>query len=421
MMDENSTKKWMEITGNIRDDFIEEAAQLKKRRSTLLRIASAAAVLVLILGAFALLQRDANSEPIPLFAIRAYAADGSLKILDDVNESVLMASGRSRLFPKKQVYTFDISLGDYTGDPADFEEGKFIFREKGKNLQPGEVGEKIAVEWLRSEENGISGYRVTGWCDDYGGISITIEDKNGIVIHQKQLWVEREEDDYRITALISYTYREDMTTEELIDEVMRQNYSTSLGLASSFYNYYSFVQDDTGFEILEQRPDAAGKLLEHYIQLVEELEEVRGEVDGKVYWADWQYNIGLLTCMLSDDVYWNRLTREQQELYCAHGGWRAPEGMSPSFPGKYTFEFEMDQKCHNWDVITITYGDQTIIDLGWTDHVRLIDTYIVGWFEEPTNFTITVTDKEGNLLFEEKMRITPTGKTYDIAVLETTE
>lgn len=420
-MKEERIRALMDATGGIREEYIEEAAQIRRKHALWIRLAAAAAALVLIIGGLLLWPESGNSEPIPFFAIRAYAADGSMQILDEVWESVVIASEKSKLFPEKRTYTFDISLGDYTGDPADFEEGKFLFKHNGKKLLPGEGDDEIIVEWLRSEDNGISGYRVTGCCDDYDWIDITIEDKNGIVIHQKKLWVEREGNNYRITTRISYTYRDDMTTDELIEEVLRQDYSTTLMLASSFDGYYSFVRGDTGFKILEQRPDAAEKLFERYMQFRTEFEAVKGEPDGDVYWIDFYSNSSLLTCMLSYDVYWDQLTREQQELYCTHGGWRAPEGMSTSFPGKYVFEFELNQEYGGWNVITVTYGDQTIVDAGRTENVQLFNTYIVGWFTEPTDFTITVTDQLGNLLYEEKMRITPVGNSYDIEVLETTE
>ena len=421
MMEEKRMKAMMDVTGGIREEFIEEASVPARKNRILLRIVSAAAVLALVLSALAMLYRDENSEFTPLFAIRAYAADGSVKILDEVGETVVVAAKKSKLFPEKRVYTFDISLGDYTGDPVDFENAKFIFKERGKLLQPGEIGEKTAIEWLYATDGGISGYRVTGWCEDYDSFSVMIENDEGLVLHEKQLWIEKNTRGYQLATKISYTYRENMTTDELIREILYQDYSSTLMLASSWDLYYHFVRYRTGFPILEQRPDAAEKLFELFVEYATELKSNYGEPDGKTYWIDVRGNGSLLTCMLKDDVYWNRLTLEQQELYCTYGGWRAPEGMSTSFPGKYVFEFELDQSYAGRNVITVTYGDETIEDYGWTENVNLLNNNIVGWFDEPTEFTITSTDPNGKVLYEAKMMITPVGKGYEIETLEETK
>lgn len=411
----------LDATAGIRETYIEEAASPPIRRTWLIYAAAAAALVVLLSAVLWPAQPQPGSEPVPFFAIQAYAADGTAKILDDIGESVVIASGKSSLYPDKNVYSFYISLGDYTGDPADFEEGEFIFRENGKFLQPGEIGEEIAVEWLRSEDHGISGYRVTGWCEDRDWIDITIEDKNGTVLHQKELWVEKEAENYRITARISYTYRDDMTTDELIDEVLRQNYIDKT-FCSTFEMMYHFVRRDTGFLILEQRPDAAEKLLERFIAHRLEYEALHGPPSGLTMgWFDPQFNTDVLASMLTYDVYWNQLTQEQQELYCTHGGWRAPEGMSRWFPGKYVFTWALDPQYGHRIEVTVSYGDQTIPHGGATDHVRLLETSIVGWFTEPTELTITVTDRQGGFLYEEVLLITPAGKTYDIEVLEKAE
>lgn len=421
MMEEKRMKALMDATNGIREDFIEEAAVPVRKNRVLLRVVSAAAVLALLISVISLLQPDNHTESIPFFAIRAYAADGSVKVLDEVGETVVVAAKKSKLFPEKQVYTFDISLGDYTGDPADFENANFIFMEKGNLLQPGEIGEKTAIEWLYATDGGISGYRVTGWCEDYALFSVTIENDAGLVLHEKRLWIEVNDRGYQLETRISYTYREDMTTEELIREVLRQDYSSTLMLASSWDLFYTFVRDRTGFPILEQRPDAAEKLFELFMQYAAENESAHGKPDGQSVWVDVRGNGSLLTCMLKEDIYWDRLTREQQELYCTHGGWRAPEGMSTSFPGKYVFEFELDNKYAGWNVITVVYGDETIEDYGRTGHVQLFNNYIIGWFEEPTEITITSVDQNGKLLYKAKMLITPVEKSYDIDVLEKIE
>lgn len=427
MMDENRTKNWMEITGGVREDFIEEAAQPKKRRSTLLRIASAAAVLALILGAFSLLQlegSDGHNEPIPFFAVRAYAEDGTIEVLDEVGDEAIMVSFTSDLFPGKEVYILDISLGEYTGDPADIAEENFVFRHRGEYLVPGDSDEYLSIQWLNEEKDGIDGYRIIGWCEENeilaDLIDIIIRDEEHI-LHQKSLTITND-GDYGVITDISYNYNPDYTTDELINAAFNQVFKDQIP------DYGSLKRLHGGFAELEERPDAAQKMLELYVR----------HMNGKSVFIEdgiWGSNDWLLGMVLERDVHWNRLTQEEKELFCSYGLWREldTETVEPAphecFPGKKEFRYDLlldGEKYYR--SLTISYGDQT-----WPDNKEhftvhwLVETRyhrsgwgIHGWFDEPTELVLTVTE-EGAVVYQELILVTPTEDGYDIEVLETTE
>ena len=395
---------------------------------------AAAAVLALLISALALFRPDTNANTTaPFFVIRAHAADGSISNLGNAGDVINLKAGTSDIFPGKKTYTLDVSLEGCSGDPAEFSEGDFFFLHSGALIEPGESDEALAIEWLTMENDGICGYRITGWCEESDIIDITIRNVDNEVIHRTRLAVNNEAG-YRAVIQIAYSYQTGLTTDELIDQILRQNYSTELMLNSSPYAAYSAIRNlNGGFMELEERPDAASKLLERYVSEMEE----RDILPDTAFIMGNDYIVGL---MLSQDVYWDQLTQEEKELFASYGVWRDldDEGQKGifeiEFPGKEIFRYELRIPKEKWSYchsLEVTYDGKTvssddehfiIFHIGtasWAEE-QYAGWAICGWFDESTEVTLTVTGDNGELIREDVILVTPTEDGYQIDLLETT-
>lgn len=432
MMEPNRMKSLMDATSGIREEYIEEAAADRVKRNWLVRIASVAAVLALVIGMTMALWPEENLEPIPFFAIRAYAADGSVAVLDELGDTAVLKTGKSDLFPGKKVYTLDVSLEGYTGSKEDLLNGQFRFLHKSKMIKPGESDEYLAVQWLSEEEDGFFGYRIIGWCDKSDTISLTIYDADyQRVLHDKQIRITNDRK-YSANLRISYTYQEDRTTDELIDLIMMQDYTFEIMLSSDFYQRH--LRYATGFGELTQRPDAVEKLLERYVRIMngEQLYVFSGILGDET----WQWsNDYLIGAILSWDEFWNQMTLEQQLEFASYGQWRAPEGYSSLFPGKRVFEYWTETVYGQFTseiTVQILQNGEPMENVD--EHIKIrksipspMDTQkryswsLTGWVEEPTELTILVTNDIGWTILKEVIMVTPVEDGYEIEVLETSE
>lgn len=415
-------KAMLDATSGIRDAYIEEAAAKQLHTHRWGYKAAIAAVLALVIGAFSLFGRDPNTgESIPFLAVRAYAEDGTAITLENYGDSAQSRVDKSDLFPGKEVYVLDISLDGYEGDPHDIADERFTFQHRGKYLVPGDSDEHLSIQWLTEEQNGMNGYRIIGWCDSRDWINIDIRDPDGRIIHQKHLMVTKDTE-YVVSTLISYSYKEDRTTDELIQAAFNQG--IDLTLCSG--NYYTALKGlHGGFAELEERPDAAQKLLALYVRIM----------DGEQIFAhDWlgRSTDSMVGLVLSRDVHWNRLTQEEKELFCSYGLWRDlddettdPKPYSP-FPDKKTFSHDviLNGEKHR-GTLSISYGDAVYPDDNSHFAVAFIFNgrypkygwAITGWFDEPTEITITVTDDD-TVLYHEVLLITPAEEGYQIDIVK---
>lgn len=273
-MTEERIRMLMDATGGIRGEYVEEAVQPRRRTALWLRLVAAAAALILVVGATMLLSPQGGEEQVPFFAIRAYAADGSEKVLNDLGEAVRLKTGTSDLFPGKTVYVMDISLEYYDGDFENLDlerlwvhHSDFVY---APAVKPDEWDHNLSMQWLTREEDGMYGIRLIGWCEERDNLSFKIWDKYGTVICEKELIITWNDgilrDGYEVQVRRSFSYREDMTTDELIDVTLRQDYSMELLVSSSAYG--TTLAHHCGFSELCNRPDAASKLLERYERYV---------------------------------------------------------------------------------------------------------------------------------------------------------
>lgn len=423
-MNEN-TKKLLDATAGIREEYLEEAACARPVRRLWLRVAAVAAVLALVIGGI-LLYKPAESpeEPVlPLFGIRAYATDGSVAILSAVGDTSKLRMGTSDLFPGKEVYILDVLFTDREGNTLDLSENEFRCFHKGRYMKPGQSDEEISISWV--EEEGVSGYRIIGWCEDFDIMEITIRDADGRILHQKALWMDFD-GQYNASVSISYSYEPDLTTEELIAKLLDsgQDYSWHTIYASSLRAEYSTLVDYCGgFAELEQREDAAALLLQRWLREMETSEHKFDSVEGS----------GRIGLILSQDAHWNNLTEEELALIESYGVVRRTWDPNEVgiFPGKQTFSYELTVDGPNTfsDGLTVEYGGREVT--GKDEHVLVArvqsgsDTdppfhgwYLMGWFDRPTKMTLTVTDKDGNVIRREVIVISPLVEGYDIRVLE---
>ena len=414
-------KAILEATSGIRDAYIEEAAAKQFRSHRWGYKTAIAAVLALVIGAFCLFGRNPDAgDPVPFFAIRAYAEDGATITLKNFGDSAQSRIEQSDLFPGKEVYVLDISLDGYEGDPHDIADERFTFQHRGKYLVPGDSDEYLSIQWLTAEQDGMNGYRIIGWCDSRDWINIDIRDPDGRIIHQKHLMVTKDTE-YLVSTQISYSYKEDRTTDELIEAAFNQG--IDLTLCSGNY-YHTLKGLHGGFAELEDRPDAAKKLLALYVRIME------GE---QIFACNWlgRSTDSMVGMVLSRDIHWNNLTQKEKELFCSYGLWRDlddettdPKPYSP-FPGKITFFHKVMLKGEERrGKLSISCDDAVYPDD--TSHFSI--SYIAstrypeygwgitGWFDKPTQITITVMDGD-ELLYLEVLQITPTEGGYQIDIV----
>ena len=314
MMEEKRMKVLMDATGGIRDEFIEEAAVPVRKKRVLLRVVSAAAVLALLISVISLLQPGNHTESIPFFAIRAYATDGSVKVLDEVGENVQLQTKKSYLYPGKDVYIIDISLDDYDGDIEDLDLERVWVHHKGRPaVKPGEKRDNMALQWLSVEEDGMFGLRVIGWCEDNDYISLHIWDKDGMVICDKHIRITQD-NGYTANVRRSFVYREAMTTDELIDATFKQDYTIEILVSSG--DLRGLLRNYCGFKVLETRPDAASKMLERYERIVNGEEVHTFPVNGyESLGIESHNNDNLIWQVLKWPEFWKQLTEEEKERY----------------------------------------------------------------------------------------------------------
>ena len=421
---------------DISDDKIAEAAAVTAapRKRVWPGLVAAAAALAILLGAGALLWPGSETPAnyLPVFAIRAYAADGTVNTLSGAGETSSLSAAENDLFPGKQTYTLDVSLTNADGSRLDLTNSTFEFpRYNRELLQPGNSDEHVSITLV--DEEGFYGYRIVGWCDKYDFLDITIRDKKGMILHQKTIWVQFSEQ-YIVTVQTSYTHEEGLSTEELIAKLFDtgQNYSVHTMIASSPYVAYSrLVRNCGGFEELEQRSDAASLLLERWVQQKEE---------DPCNWASVQ-DSGTVGLVLAQTPHWRNLTEEERALIESYGiprGCPEPEE-NYYFPGHriFGYELKMEGTEPRGCLLEISYNGITvrsdkgpvkdahfsIRNIYWAEVVPedVCGWSIVGWFDEPTEITLSVYDGE-KLVRQEVLLITPSEDRYDqyqIDILET--
>lgn len=441
MMEKERLQQLMALTGDIRDEFIEEADKPANRNWSK-RIAAAAAVLVLLIGIFPLLGRnDSNTEPVPFFAVRVNAADGRTKMLDEIGDTIRLQTGTSDLFPGRTVYYLDISLEYYDGDFEDLDLERLWVRHSDYVYSPtvkqGESDSNLYMQWLSREEDGMYGIRLTGWVTkekDY--VSFKIWDKDGTVICEKELLITWSEgifyEGYQVEVRRSFSYRADMTTDELIDETLRQDYTMEL-LASSDFTGRIPLMSMCGFKELTKRPDAGTKLLERLERMAagEVLYPIKGGLLGELAG---QSNDHIVRNMLSWSEFYDLLTDEEKERLANNplspGVVMEPPVSLFFFTDHELFAYEMLLDGLQWDdsyELEVAYHD--IKTIRNTDNIVALSVSrdggkgweIKGWFDEPTEVTLTAIDQDGAILRRDVILVTPLEEGYQIDVLESTK
>lgn len=420
-------KELSQALSDISDEKIAEAAAVTAvpRKCVWPGLVAAAAVLVILLGAGALLWpgSETPADYLPIFAIRAYAADGMINTLSGAGETSSLSATENDLFPGKQTYTLDVSLTNADGSRLDLTNSTFEFpRYNRELLQPGHSDEHVSIALV--DEEGFYGYRIVGWCDKYDFLDITIRDKKGMILHQKTVWVQFSEQ-YNVTVRTSYTYEEGLSTEELITKLFdtNQDYAAHTMIASSPYVAYScLVSNCGGFKELEQRSDAASLLLERWLREMKDSEHKFVSVQGS----------GRVGLVLSQTPHWRNLTEEERALIESLGysrGCPEPEE-NFFFPGHRIFGYELKMEEHeprgcrleiSYNGITVWPNEGPVKD----EHFSILNIYgaevvpediagwsIVGWFDEPTEITLSVYDGD-ELIRQEVLLVTPGEDRYD--------
>lgn len=425
MTDETNIRSWMEATSGIRDEYVEEAAAPQQKRGIWPRVLSAVAVLVLVIGMTVAMwpEKQEDDMYIPFFAVRAYAEDGNLETLGEVGEKLTLRSGESEWFPGKQTYTLDVSLGETLHNEHAAQGYDFAVYHKNVLLRAGDSNEWLRIDFYN--ENGYSGYRIVGWCDNVTSLDITLRGENDLILHQKNMRIEFD-GEYTVNVYLSYTYENNLTTEQLIAKLLDsgQRYQVHTIYSSSpSATYSSLVRLCGGFAELEQRDDAASLLLQRWV-------EERERNEHKTSMLEYCGYTGLL---LSRDVYWNRLTEEEKTLIHSYGCTREDQeqGTFSPFPGKQTFSYEVvvDGSYTSSNNLTVDYSGKKIQKKD--DHVAVFGIIsasavqkpyhgwnVVGWFAEPTELTLTVTDRDGNLVRQDRLLVTPLENGYQIDIIE---
>lgn len=420
----------LDATAGIREEYIEEAAlPVTKKAARWPRLVAAAAALVLLMGLGAWLWPEGKTpaEFLPTFAVRAYAAEGEEVVLNNAGENVILRTETSDLFPGKTVYVLDVSLEGYAGNIQELGNGNFSIFHRGPSwLQPGQSDESLAVQWLSREEDGMFGYRLIGWCDTGDQIELKICGEDRKVLHEKELKIQVTEAGYQLDVRISYTHRENRSTEELIDVIMRQDYSWHTLLSSNLDQ--RFLLNHTGFRELIQRPDAPAKLLELFL---------RSQNEKEIYPMDAIFvglggnNDWLLNVILSWDEVWHRLTPKEQALALGHGCSRQMLDDSDRFGRKLGCPVLVyaPATADSDTTLEVTYNGITTMQED--DHIKIFQligtgedgnpTY--GWrvfvcFDDPTEVTFTMRDKMGNVIDKDVILVIRYSDHYEIETVE---
>lgn len=421
MNQQERRKHLLEATQGIREEYIEEAAENIRKRPRWAGLVAAAAALVLVVGALLILwPSEQAGETIPFLAIRVYAANGDTVMLENAGDHVFAKGQTSDLFPGKTVYTLDVSLEGYNGDTADLINGQFRLWHRGRVLKPGESDEYLAVHWLSREEDGVFGYRITGWCETGDYISLMIYGEDNRILHEKDLRIINDFG-YEMQMRISYTYREDRTTDELIDAVMRQDYSGHTMFSSNLDQ--RFLRSHTGFQELIQRPDAPSKLLELFVRSANEkglfpMDAIFVGMSGD---NDW-----LLNVLLCWDEIWTGLTQEEQALALGHGCSRWMLDGTLRFGRLVGTGVNVKAEKADCDsTLEVSYNG--ITTTAADDHIKILrmigtgednnPTYswrVILCFTDPTEVTFTVRNKAGEVIEQDVILVTPTGSGYEM-------
>lgn len=408
-MTKETERALLDATAGIREEYIEEAAASRQSRPLWAAFAAAAAVLAILLGVALQRQSVVGSEPVPFFAIRAYAQDGTKATLERAGDSIELTAGESGLFPGRAVYTLDVSLTGADGSRVDLSDYQFECFHRGSYLQPGQSDEYISITWL--EEDGFYGYRIVGWCETPEYVDITIRDQSGLILYQKSMLIEFAEQ-YSVDVYTDYVYEKDISTDALIEKLFDtgQRYSIKTAFASTNYVEYQILRDQCGgFTELEQRPDAASLLLQRWVREMEASDKQYISVEGS----------GMIGLVLAQDAHWNNLAQEELALIESYGLVRNTESaLDPSVHWERTTYaiYLMEDYRPEYD-LTVDYegkseqNDYCVISkcaMGVGTESRIIGWNVRIWFDEPTVVTFTVTDGENNVIRQERVLFTPT-------------
>lgn len=412
-MNEERKKLLLDATAGIREEYIEEAATAKPVKTPWLRVAAIAAVLAIVIGGLLFYKPAENvGEPvIPIFGLRAYAANGEPIYIENIGDRVSAKNLTSDLFPGRQVYMLDVYLEGYNLPNTAPLDDKLTINHKGtRYLKPGESDEWLSVQWLTMDRDGVIGYRLVGWCDGMDQIALCIRGEDGRILYEKEIRIHSAEEGYEIDVRISYSYRDNRTTDELIELVMHQDYSTQVMFSSDLQQ--RGLRSHTGFQELVKRPDAPSKLLALFIRSQHEkgifaLDKIFIGMSGD---NDWLLNI-----LLTWDEVWEGLTPREQALALGHGC------------SRLMFDYESKRFGNDLGVLLQISAPDTadadsILEVSYNgitttkedDHIRMFPTIgtdengseIYGWavcvcFKDKTEVTFTVRDGAGNILQQE--------------------
>ena len=424
-MKEETKRTLLDATSGIREEFLEEAATAKPAKTPWLRVAAIAAVLALVIGGLLLKPAADPQEPVmPLFGIRAYAQEGVLAKLETVGDSSALVSGKSHLFPGKDTFTLEIYLANEDRSRVDLTDYEFRCFHRGGYLKPGDSDGSLSVTFL--DENGVYGYRLTGWCDDFTLMDISVKDEDGLILYQRSMRIDYHEH-YTTEIYTAYNYDESISTEKLIDNILAQDYSRMEIFSSDIVIPYSdYANHYGGFWLLEKREDAASLLLQRWLKEMEE------KKDKLQYYVSVDQT-GLLGTILAQDVHWNRLSEAELEQMAQFGlrRWYKDPLSNSLFPGKRIFSYSLmlDGKEQFNDYLTVEYNGKIVqgkdehliiafsVSSAFVDHPQH-GWAIIGWFEEPAILTLTVTDKDGNVIHREVILVTPTEDGYEIQTVQ---
>ncbi len=417
-MTKEMRKTLLDATAGIRDEYIEEAAgaQVVMKRPVWVRLAAAAAALALLVGLGTWLHPKENGtrEYLPVFAIRAYAQDGTVAALESAGDSGHLVAGESEQFPGKKVYTLDISLTNADGSEVDLSNYRFECYHRGAYLKPGQSDEQISVTWL--EEDGFYGYRITGWCDVVEYVDVTLRDHSGMILYQKSMFVKFAEE-YTVNVYTAYAYEKDLSTQALLEKLFdtgQRYYINTMAVSAPSEQYEILVSQCGGFAELEQRPDAASLLLQRWVQKMEASEVKPSSVEG----SGWT---GLL---LAQDVYWNNLSEEERALIESYGLDRHTEALrDPSVHWeRATYTIYMKDEYKPEYTLRVEYEGRTQqesdylfvskVNMGLGAENRTIGWNIRIYVEEPTVLRFAVVDEEDNVIRQKRILVTPTENGY---------
>lgn len=423
-MKEN-TKTLLDATAGIRAEFIEEAAAPQLRKRPLwTKLAAAAAVLALVIGGLLLMKPEPSpGEPaVPIFGIRAYAADGKAVPFENIGDRLSVQMDTSDIFPGKQVYVLDVYLEGYNlPNTAPLDDKLIIYHKGNRFLKPGQSDQWMAVQWLTMDTDGVLGYRIIGWCDEQDWLALKIYGEDQKVLYEKEIHIVYADDGYEMDVRISYAYKEGRTTDELIELVMRQDYFTQIMFSSDLQQ--RGLRRHTGFQELIERPDAPSKLLALFIRSQHEkgifaLDKIFIGMSGD---NDW-----LLNVMLTWDEIWEGLTPREQALALGHGCSRLMFDDDSMRFGKdvgYLLQITGPDTADENSFLEVSYNG--ITTRKEDDHIRFFPTIgtdedgreVYGWavyvcFKDKTEVTFTVRDRTGKILRQEKYLVSRVESEY---------